>query len=252
VPDWRSSPTVVGGRVYVGSLDTNFYCLNADTGATIWTFPTGGPVTSSAAVVDGAVYITSSTPRPNGILYKLDRITGSVIWQLSIPYVRGPDMHASPTVADGMVFIPADSGAHYGINATTGDIIWTIEGAPGSTFSFTYLTGSITYAYGRVYMSDPNMFTFSCYNATTGEKIWSNWLSREQYSTPVYACEKIYIGMENSAFYILDALTGEKISYYEGFVSNRLWSSPALYNGRVYIGCLDGNIYCFETAFPDQ
>jgi len=108
----RSSPAVVGSRVYVGSLDSNLYCLDANTGRTIWFYATLGPVTSSPAVVDGAVYITSSTPRPSGTLYKLSADTGAQIWNQSIPYMRGPDMHASPTVADGMVFIPADAGSH--------------------------------------------------------------------------------------------------------------------------------------------
>ena len=32
----ESSPTVVNGKVYVGSDDGNAYCLNASTGAKIW------------------------------------------------------------------------------------------------------------------------------------------------------------------------------------------------------------------------
>jgi outer membrane protein assembly factor BamB len=240
----RSSPTVVGGKVYVGSLDQNLYCLDATSGNVIWTFTTTGPITSTPAVVDGAVYITSSTPRPNGTLYKLNADTGTVIWQLDIPYGRAPDMHASPTVADGMAFQPADAWNYYCINATTGTIKWEYTDV-GNTYTF----GSVLYNSGRVYFAD--FFFFVCVNATTGEKIWSNWLSREIYSSPTYAYGRVYIGMENNAFYILDAETGEKISYYDGFDSNCIWSSPALTNGRVYIGSLDGNVYCFEEDTPD-
>ena len=40
-----SSPAVVGGFVYIGSDDGHVYALNAATGAKIWTYPTGGPLT---------------------------------------------------------------------------------------------------------------------------------------------------------------------------------------------------------------
>ena len=54
-----SSPAVVDGKVYIGSYDRKFYCLDAATGAHIWNFTTGGIVGSSPAVVDGRVYVGS-------------------------------------------------------------------------------------------------------------------------------------------------------------------------------------------------
>ena len=57
----RSSPAVSDGKVYVGSMDSkvNFYCLNASTGAHIWSYKTGGYVSSSPAVADGKVFVGS-------------------------------------------------------------------------------------------------------------------------------------------------------------------------------------------------
>jgi len=57
----RSSPAVADGKVYVGSMDSkvNFYCLNASTGAHIWSYTTGGYVSSSPAVADGKVFVGS-------------------------------------------------------------------------------------------------------------------------------------------------------------------------------------------------
>ena len=39
-----SSPIVSNGIVYVGSYDHNVYALNAATGAKVWSYDTGGPV----------------------------------------------------------------------------------------------------------------------------------------------------------------------------------------------------------------
>ncbi len=80
-----SSPAVVNGVVYVGSQDDNLYALNANTGTKLWSFATGAwtavapnlyalnastgevlwsyetgnAISSSAAVVNGVVYIGS-------------------------------------------------------------------------------------------------------------------------------------------------------------------------------------------------
>lgn len=40
----RSSPAVVGGKVYIGSDDTYLYCLNGATGSLNWKYQTGGAV----------------------------------------------------------------------------------------------------------------------------------------------------------------------------------------------------------------
>lgn len=51
--------SVANGVVYAGSLagaGTNMYALDAETGAVLWKFASGGAVTSGAAIVDGSVY----------------------------------------------------------------------------------------------------------------------------------------------------------------------------------------------------
>jgi len=236
-PSIRSSPTVVGGKVYVGSLDNNLYCLNANTGSVSWKFPAGGPILCSPAVVDDAVYFTSNTPRPKGILYKLDAYDGSVIWQLNITYGRSPDLFASPTVADGMVFVPADSWDQYGINATTGAIEWTYR---GTSMQFNF--ASMVYANGKVYTQD--LFAIMCLNSTDGTVIWQTFLAREIYGSITYSLGRIYTSNEQRAVYVLDAETGEKLSFYD--LGSMVWSTPNLYNGRVYIGGQDWNVYCLE------
>ena len=43
-----ASPAVVGGMVYIGSADTNFYAINAETGIEKWRFRPNGAIRSSA------------------------------------------------------------------------------------------------------------------------------------------------------------------------------------------------------------
>lgn len=246
-PTIRSSPTVVGARVYVGALDGNLYCLNTANGNVIWTFDAGGPITSTVAVVNNDLYLTVKSPG-NGILYKIDAIDAAVKWKLEIPYDARPpkEMPASPTVVDGVVYTPSNGRTYFAINATTAEIIWnySVTDQAGSMPAY----GSMLYAKGKVYFSD--FFGLTCLDASNGTKIWSTWLSRELYSSPRYFMGKIYVGMENFVFYVIDAETGEKISFYTDFESNNIWSSPTLYDGKAYIGNHDGNLYCFEEALP--
>jgi outer membrane protein assembly factor BamB len=140
-PQTRSSPKVVNNKVYFGSIDKNLYCLDATTGARVFTFPSGGMILSSPAVVDGSVYFNSMTPGANGTIYKIDANTGNTIWTLKLPYLRtqtsrfngesGGDIGAAPVIAKGAIYQAWDGGSPdpnggglYKINATTGAIIW--------------------------------------------------------------------------------------------------------------------------------
>jgi outer membrane protein assembly factor BamB len=143
-PQTRSSPKVVDGKVYVGSIDNNFYCLDAATGAKVWAFNSGGAILCSPAVVDGAVYFYANKPGANATFYKLNAGSGAIIWALDMPYLRtttsklqgeaGGDISAAPCVAKGAIYQAWDGGSTdpeagglYKINATTGEIIWNAK-----------------------------------------------------------------------------------------------------------------------------
>src|SRR6267378_2037757 len=47
----KSSAAIVGGRVFVGADDGNVYALDLASGKKLWAFKTGGPVESSPLLV---------------------------------------------------------------------------------------------------------------------------------------------------------------------------------------------------------
>ena len=241
----RSSPVVVGDSVYVGSLDTNLYCLDANSGDIIWTYKTGGYITSSPAVSDGAVYLTSQEPN-SGALYKIDAAEGSRVWKCEIPYVivadRGIDLHVSPTVADGMVFVAANKQNYYGVNAETGDIEWTYVTTEGTEGIGGYLVASTGYNDGELYVVD--MFFITALDAKSGEVVWKSWIGTELYTSPAYADGKVYVTTDRRFFYVLNATNGDRLSFFE--MDSNSWSAPSLYEGRVYFGSNDGDVYCLD------
>lgn len=242
-PALRSSPTVVDGKVYVGSLDTNVYCIDAEDGDDEWTFKTEGYITSSPAVVDGAVYIVSEEPE-TGALYKLDAADGSFIWKRELPYEQihtgGTDLHASPVVADGMVFAASNVKQYHGINTETGNIEWTYTTSGVGEF----IVCSPAYNDGRLFLVDH--YSIVCVDSATGFAVWSTYLGEELYVSPSYADGKVYVVTDQRSVYVLNATDGAKLSVFT--TDSNSWSSATIYEGMVYVGSNDWNVYCLANC----
>src|SRR5262245_29927894 len=56
----KSSPAIVGSKLYVGSDDKLLHCVDLKKGQRLWTFPTEGEIESSPLVLDGVVYFGST------------------------------------------------------------------------------------------------------------------------------------------------------------------------------------------------
>jgi outer membrane protein assembly factor BamB len=264
----RSSPAVLNGRVYVGSLDGNLYCFDASSGSVVWKFQGVAPsaIFASPTISGDAIYLSSARGGyrvgfgpavTNGDFYKLD-LNGNVIWHNEIPYLlnltssQGNFLFATPTVAPdlGMVFLRNGYWKNYAFNATTGATIWTYSGMynPGTLVQLggAPQVDTLTYAYGRLYFGD--YYGVSCLNATSGSRIWYTYTSREINNPAItYSYGRVYAANEAGVLYVLDALSGSKLSYYE--TGNlQMHSAATPYNGNVYIGASDMNLYCFGDA----
>lgn len=63
--------------VFMGANSHRFFAIDANTGKLKWTYDTGGPIKSTAALVEGDVLFTSW----DGHLYKLSQQTGALVWR---------------------------------------------------------------------------------------------------------------------------------------------------------------------------
>src|SRR5262245_36154837 len=85
----------------------------------LWNFKTEGPVKSSAAIVDGRVYVGSN----DGQVYALDFATGQKLWAFK---TDGP-VESSPLVLDGVVYVGSSDSYLYAINADSGKQRWKYQ-----------------------------------------------------------------------------------------------------------------------------
>lgn len=92
-----------------------------------WTFTTSGDVSATPAVVDGAIYF----PDWGGTFWKLDAVTGAVIWSHKVSDYVGIDAavsRSSPAVVGDTVYIGTQQGASLLAIATdTGTLRWKTQ-----------------------------------------------------------------------------------------------------------------------------
>jgi len=215
----------------VGAGVVALLCLNATTGAEIWRIPVDF-ISTDPAVANGILYIAGS----KGTFYALDAYTGNKIW--TYPLEASPSSSgSSPAVCEGMVYIGSWDGNVYALNATNGVKIWNF------TTGSWRVESSPAVANGTVYIGGDDS-NFYALNATNGDKIW-NYTTSGGMSGPAVADDVVYVGGFNGNLYALNASTGNKLWNYTvqkppGFEEySGLHTSPAVVDGRVYIGSND-------------
>jgi len=253
-PQTRSSPKIVNNLIYIGSIDYNFYCIDAATGGKQWVFNAGGEVLCSPAIVDGAVYFYANKPGANAIFYKLNALTGAVIWQKDMPYLRtqtsrltgesGGDISAAPCVQNGAIYqawdggnANATAGGLYKLNATNGETIWNAK---------TYWTSDTVIGYApMVYFAGVPHFESSQPANTTdaGTTTLVNYANRNLDLTKV-VLQKQAVVLCNDAFYTVMALNDtDGTPLWKQFVGREIYGLAVSDPGQFYAVCESKAIY---------
>jgi outer membrane protein assembly factor BamB len=236
-----SSPTVVGGVVYVGSDDMNIYALNASTGAKLWSFTTDGAVEDSPAVVGGVVYV--DTPYS---VYALNASTGALVWHIS---ATAGVLNTSLVVADGAIYIAGDDqnsgGRVWSLDPGTGATLWSV-GIGGLIDGSSYANSALAVVNNVLYVGteDHRLYALYAYN---GVKLWSFVTGGAIEDAPAVANGVVYVASNDHSLYALNANTGVKLWSFA--THSTVASSPTVIDGSVYVGSDDDNLYAF-SAFP--
>ncbi len=244
----RSSPALVGGRLYIGSDDEYLYCLDAADGSLRWKYKTDGAVCSAPAVVGNKVYFGSF----DHSVYCLDAGSGSLVWKYETGYL----VYSSPCVVDDKVFICSNDDHIYCLNAQTGTQVWnfkfrSINVVDPTGYNSNYNNAGPAVVNGKVYIGwgDGSMY---CLDETTGAKIWETnpggvigfggyyWGFRESSSCVVDGA--VYAGSIGYKWYKFDAANGTVIwgrNYNQALKileanDNIMQTSAAYYDGKLY------------------
>jgi polyvinyl alcohol dehydrogenase (cytochrome) len=106
-----AQPTVVGGRLFVGSVGGKVYALDAATGCVHWEFDTAGvPVRTAISIGQDARGWTAYFGDQRATAYAVDALTGTLRWKTRVDEHRAAVITGAPTLADTVLYVPVTSG----------------------------------------------------------------------------------------------------------------------------------------------
>jgi polyvinyl alcohol dehydrogenase (cytochrome) len=104
-------PTVVGGRLFLGSNNGTVYSLDARTGCTYWTFRAASQVRSPIAVAPfGAGQDAAYFGDGQATVYAVNAQTGELLWKTKIEDHKLAGITGGPKVYAGRVYVGVRSG----------------------------------------------------------------------------------------------------------------------------------------------
>jgi eukaryotic-like serine/threonine-protein kinase len=221
-PMFRGAPALTG--VAAGNLPEKPVLL--------WTFKTQGPVKSSAAIVNGRVFIGSD----DGRLYALDFNSGKPIWT----FTNREAIESSPLVLNGNVFFGSSDANLYALDAATGKPVWKYEtgdkilGAP-NWFTVGDKTNILVGSYD---------FKLHCLDAATGKSNWVYESANYINGSPAIASGQTVFGGCDGLLYVLALTDGTLAGSNE--IGSPIAASVALVEGRAYFGHYDNQFVCAD------
>ncbi|QLG62040.1 outer membrane protein assembly factor BamB family protein [Halorarum salinum] len=222
-----STPTVLDGTVYVGSVE-GVFALDTAQGTERWHFETDRFVNTVPAILDGTVYVGSL----DHYVYAIQVSDGTERWRFE---TGGPISNSSPAVANNTVYIGSgetDTNV-YAIDTEQGTEQWRFQTTDG-VFASPAINENTVYVGGR----DGRL---SALEASSGREQWSFQTGDSVDSSPAIAGETVYLGSGDGNVYAVSTDDGTERWNFEtdGWIS----SSPAVVDRTVCVGSADGNVY---------
>jgi outer membrane protein assembly factor BamB len=196
----------------------------------LWTYDAGESIESSAAIVDGVVYVGSQSSD----LLAINLSDGKLKWKYQ---VKGGIGESSPGVANGVVVIGDLMGTIHAVNAQDGKMLWTFA-------TMAEVKASPVIVDDKVIIGSYDGSLY-CLSLKEGKKIWEFKTNGPVNATAGIAAGVAYIsGCDGVLRGIRIADGKEVVAITTGSYTG---ASPALDRGQnVYYGTFDNNILGFN------
>lgn len=235
-PIGESSPAYAGGVVYIGDLGGWLNAINATDGKKLWAFKANGEIKSSPVVVGDRVLIGSYDEN----LYCLSARNGSLIWKFK---TNGP-VHSTPGIADGMAFIAGCDELFRAIRISDGKEVFNVSSG-AYTGASPALRGGLAF-YGTF---DNEVLGVNL----AGRKVdWRYEHPQRKfpfYSSAAVTSTRIVVGGRDK---MVHGLTLQGKAAWTFTTRARVESSPAIADGRVFVGSNDGRFYVLNLNTGTQ
>jgi outer membrane protein assembly factor BamB len=231
----ESSPVIGLGNVYIGSDDGFIYALDFKDGSLKWKYDTSNDVEAPPLLVDSTLFVGSV----GGNFLALEAINGNLKWS----YKTKGQIHGSanwvyaPDNKNKRILVGSYDNLMYCFEAASGKLIWTYE------------TGY--YINGAPVRDGKNIIFGGCdevvhvVNALNGKKIAEIEAGSYIAGSAAVSDGKAYLGHYGDKLICVD-LSAQKIlwEYGDEKEGGAFFSSPAVNDKYVVIGCRDRSVHC--------
>lgn len=278
-PPIEAGPVVAGGRVFVGSQDGHFYCVDLSNGALFWSFKAEGPITAPAAVLGEKVFFGDTY----GFVYALEVTTGKELWRFETEgKIEGGVNTLTPESGPARVFVGSHDYFLYALNADTGEVLWKHEtgnyvvstpsliltdGVPALSFGGcdgllhvvaadgagekreieigAYIANTSAVRDGICYIAH-NGGEVVAIDIASGETVWKTKTGIEYTASPAVDEKRLYVAGPDKRLVAYDRVDG---SEQWAFLATRaLASSPLVSAEVIWQGGMDGRLYAVNRA----
>ena len=236
--DIESAPLLMEGRLYVAALDGKISCVDAATGAALWTYAVPASrrssIVRSSPASDGDILVTGCD---NGALYALDVKDGALRWSAK----TGASIAGSPAMAGGLVFVGSLDGTFYAFDAASGRVRWSRPlGSP--------IYSSPAVDDGRVFIGTSGG-VFAALSIATGEVLWRSSLASVINAAPLVSGTTVYVACLDRTLRAFSAAGGELL--WEQAVKGRIKTMPVIARGYLILLMEDRTVLGFsQTVAP--
>lgn len=269
----RAGPTAYGELAFVGSYDTNMWCVRLDTGEFVWKHATNGGIATSPVIEDTSRLVLFGSE--DYYLTALDYRTGRINWS----YATKDRIRSTAAVVNARAFFGSDDGHLYSLMATNGRYMWDYNaGAPirvspcvtNELIIFGTEAGDVTaltldgktrkwsFRAKRAVTASPHIDPVEnvCFIASsdyfvyaldvgTGYSSWRFRTGGPVISSPTSADGLLYFGSADGYLYAINVQTSKEKWKFN--IGKPIVSSPVVHKNIVYFGGTDDHFYAVDA-----
>jgi polyvinyl alcohol dehydrogenase (cytochrome) len=238
-----AQPTVVGGRVFVGSSSGAIYSLDAASGCVYWNYDAGAGVRTAISVgkLAGSDNYVAYFGDTRSFVHAVDAMTGKGLWKVKVEEHPSSRVTGAPAFYNGRLYVPVSSieeasamspkyecckfrGSVVALDGATGKQIWKSYSVPDPPQA-TKTSATGTQLYGPA-----------------GAAIWS--------APTIDTKKKVVYAATGNSYTNVSINTSNAILAFDLDTGSLLWATQVLPKDNFTMGCGRG-VNCPEDQGPD-
>lgn len=270
-----ATPVIADSRVYIGTEEGRFVCLDLPTGEILWEYKAADTIQGAACVMGDAVVFGSG----DGILQCLNASSGKLNWKYETDgeILAGTNLYRSEKDRADYVLIGSYDNYLHCVNLATGKAKWKYEtenyvnGAAGVHEGNIYFggcdaqiycidaeTGKIgvsmdaeNYIANSIVVSDNVAYVahhgnrVAAFDLTAKKRLWE--FGERDFpflASPAVTKDSVYSAGKDKRLYRINRISGKGI--WEFKTGSGIESSPVVSGSSVLVGSGDGNLYSVD------